>query len=111
MDNPREDQVFIALEIRDQVDHESAPATTGEFTAETIIINNGLDQTVTIQLQGSRDKTTWIDVGPVFNVPAATNDYDTVTDYFPFYQIVASCGADPSSGALDAWILKAKGAR
>ena len=44
-----------------------------------------------------------------FAFVASTNDYQTVTDYFPFYRLVASCGISPTTGVLDVWILKARG--
>ena len=104
-----EDQIFTALAIRDQNDHDSTVVDTAEFRAETIVIENGLNQDVTFQLQGSRDKSTWLDIDDTFNVAASTNAYRTVTDYFPYYRVVASCGTSPTSGVLDVWILKALG--
>ena len=101
-------QVFTALAIRDTSNHNGAEAVTAEFMAQTIVIYNGLDQTVTLQLQGSRDEgTTWINMGDTFAVTASTNSYETVTDYFPWYRLTAICsGGSPTSGVLDAWILK-----
>ncbi len=99
-------QAFDAEAIRDTNNHNSDAVDTGEFTAETIVVYNGLDQTVTIQLQGSHDQTVWLDIGSTFNVANVTNDYATVTDYFPSYRLVASCSVSPTTGDLDAWILK-----
>jgi hypothetical protein len=102
-----ESQVYTALAIRDTNTHNSATADTGEFTAETILVYNGLDQSVTLQLQGSRDGSTWLNIGNTFNVSSTTNSYETVTDYFPCYRLTAVCsGGSPTSGVLDAWILK-----
>ena len=100
-------QVFTALAIRDTSNHNSDTANTGEFQAQTIVIYNGLDQQVTLQLQGSRDASTWIDMNNSFNVAATTNSYETVTDYFPWYRLTAICsGGSPTTGVLDVWILK-----
>ena len=41
------DKVIEDLEIRDQADHDSAVSDMGEFNAESILVQNGLDQTVT----------------------------------------------------------------
>ena len=101
------DKVFTAEAIRDTSAHNSTKSNTGEFNAETIVVHNGLDKTVTIQLQGSVDDSTWIDIGNSFNVDATTNDYDTVTDYFCCYRVVATCTVSPTTGTLDVWILKA----
>ncbi len=101
------DKVFSAEAIRDTAVHNSGVANTGEFNAETIVIYNGLDESVAIQLQGSLDGTVWIDIGDPFNVAANINDYATVTDYFPSYRVTAKCTTAPTTGDLDAWILKA----
>jgi len=103
-----EDHIFEAEAIRDQASHTSTESKTGEFTAETIFIENGLDQLVTFQLQGARNST-WLNIGPTFAVAATTNSYKTVTDYFPKYQMTAVCGANPTSGVLDVWMIKSKG--
>jgi len=103
------DKIFDGESIRDTADHNSTVSVTGEFTAETIVVKNGLNQQVTFQLQGSVDETTWFDIGNTFNIAASTNDYQTLTDYFCCYRLVASCGTSPTSGVLDAWILKTHG--
>ena len=100
------DQVFTALAIRDTTIKTSGEAVTGEFTAETIVVINGLDQDVTIQLQGSHDKTTWFNLGDSFVVLKTDKDFETVTNYFPFYRLTGICGVSPTTGVLDAWILK-----
>ncbi len=100
-------QIFTAEAIRVDTAVNSIVADTGEFQAETIVIYNGLNQSVSIQLQGSHDNSVWIDIGEPFSVAAGVNDYDTVTDYFPIYRIVSTCSTAPTTGDLDAWILKA----
>lgn len=101
-----ETQVFDDEQIRDTATHNSAVAETGEFQAETILVYNGLDQSCTFQLQGSRDQTTWLNVGGTFAVGSTTNAYQTVSDYFPAYRLTAVCGSSPTTNAVDAWILK-----
>ena len=101
------DQVFAAEAIRDTNTHNSGVADTGEFQAETIVVYNGLNQTVTCQLQGSLDETNWIDIGSSFNLATTVKDYETVTDYFPCYRVTATCSVSPTTGSLDVWILKA----
>ena len=104
-----EDQVFTTEAIRDITTHDSAVSQTGEFTAKTIHVENELDKNVTIQLQGSRDKTVWVDMGNAFTIDATENDFDTVTDYYPFYRVTAKCSTAPTTGTLNVWILKLKG--
>ena len=104
-----EDHIIIASAIRNTTPVNSAIADTGEFRAETIVIVNGLDKQVSFQLQGSRDQTVWFNIGDSFLVGATTDDYQTVTDYFPCYRVVATATTAPTSGVLDAWMLKAMG--
>lgn len=102
------DRVFVAEEIRDTSNHTSTRACSGEFSAKTIFVKNGLNQAVDLQLEGSdEDASVWIPIGSSFQIAASSNDYRTVTDYFPNYHIVASCEIAPSSSDLDIQIIKA----
>lgn len=103
-----EDKVFDALAIRDTVNHDSNESVSGEYNAKTIIVENGLNQIVTIQLQGARNST-WLNIGAPFAVTAATNIYQTVSDFFPKYRLQAICAISPASGSLSCWIMKARG--
>ena len=100
------DQVFIDEAIRVNTVVNSSVAETGEFNAQSIVVYNDLDEDVAIQLQGSVDETNWLDVGNPFTVVTLTKDYDTVTDYFPYYRVTAKCVTAPTTGDLDVWILK-----
>jgi hypothetical protein len=101
------DQVFTDKEIRVDTAVNSSGSMTGEFQAETIVVYNGLDKSVDIQLQGSLDETNWLDIGNPFTVASGVKDYDTVTDYFCCYRVTAKCATSPTSGDLNVWILKA----
>lgn len=101
-----EDKVFDALAIRSTSTQDSSVSASGEFSAKTIITENGLNQSVSCQLQGSRNST-WFNIGSPFVVTASTNQYQTVSDYFPKYRIQATCSVAPSSGSLNIWIIKA----
>ncbi len=102
------DQVFVAKAITDTATHNSTVSDTGEFSAENTVVYNGLDQSVSVQLQGSIDSTNWLDIGIPFVVASGVKDYDAVTDYFPCYRTTAKCTIAPSSGTLDVWVVKAK---
>lgn len=103
------DKVFDANAIRDTSTHNSDNSKSGEFMAKTIVVENGLDQQVTLQLQGSCFGSTWVNIGSSWNVAASTNGFQTVDTFFPFYRLVAQCGTSPTSGALDVFIIKARG--
>jgi hypothetical protein len=102
-----EDQIFTAEAIRDTSNHDSTESNSGEFLAKTIFICNGLDQTVTLQLQGARNSV-WVDIGSSFDVANAVDSYQTVDAYFPKYRLQASCSVAPTTGNLDVWIIKAR---
>ena len=102
------DQVFDELEIRDQSDHTSECSDMGEFNAENLVAYNHLDTQVNLQLQGSVDNVVWLDVGSVFSIAAGENDYETVTDYFPCFRVIASCPSTPTTGHIHMWIVKSK---
>jgi hypothetical protein len=100
------DLVFEDEAIRDQADHTSEISYTGEFNAETIGVINTLDQQVDFTLQGCID-TTWFDIA-TFSQAATSNGYQTVSDYFECYRLIASCPADPTTGNLNVWVVKSK---
>jgi glutamate synthase domain-containing protein 3 len=79
------------------------------YAAETIAVRNGLNETVTVQLQGSAtaDFTDVFNVGTTFTVAATTNDYETVTAKFLFYRVTAqSVTTAPTTGDLTIYIIK-----
>ena len=102
-----EDKVFDALEIRDTANHNSSESFSGEFMAKTIFVCNGLNQYVTLQLQGARNAV-WVDVGSSFNINQGVDSYQTVDTYFPKYRVQAICATAPTTGALNVWIIKAR---
>lgn len=109
MANQDIDKVFDALAIRDTSNHNSVESKSGEFMAKTIVVENGLNQQVTFQLQGSCFGSTWVNIGSPWNVATSTNTFQTVDTFFPFYRLQAVCGTSPSSGSLTVCIIKARG--
>lgn len=99
-----EAQVFNALAIRDTNPHASSTGNSRGYMVKTVIVNNGLNQDVTIQLQGSRDSTNWFNVGNPSTTTAATLGYQTADDYFPYVRANATCAVAPASGSLDLWV-------
>jgi glutamate synthase domain-containing protein 3 len=102
------DEVFGAEAIRDTNDHDSIVSDNTKFAPKTVFVENGLDQTVTIQMQGAaiEDFSEFVDIGNSFNVSATSNDYQTITDYFPFVRARATCSTSPTTGGLTVCILK-----
>lgn len=101
-----EDRVFNALAIRSTAVQDSAVSLSGEFNAKTLFIESTLNQPVSLQLQGSRGSSVWLNIGAPLSVAAGINTYATVSDYFPKYRVQATCTIAPTSGTLDAWLIK-----
>jgi len=103
-----DDQIFTNELIRDTVNHDSITSESEVYIAETVFIKNGLNQDVTLQMQGGLNSD-WVDVGSTFVVSATSNGYKTVTDYFFKYRVKAICATQPTSGGLDVWFIKRSG--
>lgn len=69
---------------------------------KTIIIENGLDQQVTLQVQASAHSnfSNSFNVGSSFNVAASTNTFETSDSYFPYMRVTAQCSTAPTTGTL-----------
>ena len=93
---------FTDEAIRDTSSHNGATVYNGDFQIKTLIIENGLNQQVTLQCQGSghADFSNSFNIGSSFNVAASTNTYQTCDSYFPYWRIVANCNTAPTSGGL-----------
>jgi len=101
-----ESVMFEEEAIRDTAAHNSVSVPSHELPVKTVIINNGLNQIVTLQVQASRDNTNWFNVGSSFDVAATTWSYQTCDTFFPYGRIVATCSSSPASGTLSVWCEK-----
>ncbi len=102
-------EIFDNIAIRDQIVHTSNIEDAREFKAETLAIANGLDQIVTLQLQGSHDinfTDVW-DIADSFTVLANANEFEVVEYKFLYYRVTAECkNGSPTSGNLKLYIIK-----
>jgi hypothetical protein len=104
------EKAFDALEIRDTSVHNSDVIDNQGWKIKTIIIENGLNQTVSLQCQASVDGVNhWFDVGSSFETSASTDTFQTCDSYFPYFRLLAQCGSAPSSGDLSVFICKLGG--
>ena len=101
-------KIISALAIRDTSNHDSIIDDSRSFTPQTIAVANGLNQTVTCQLQGSplEDFSVIFDIGSTFDVTATTNGYQTVNAKFLFFRLRVSCSTSPTTGTVIAYIIK-----
>ena len=95
------------LEIRDTSDHTSSIVFNGEFIIKTLIVENGLNQDVTFQCEGSSDEafTNSFLIGSTWDVTANTNSFQTCDTYIPYWRIVATCASAPTTGNLTVIVL------
>jgi hypothetical protein len=93
---------FQAEAIRDTNSHNGTVVFNGEFVVKTLVIENGLNQTVSFQCQGSAnaDFSNSFNIGSSFDVASSTNTFMTCDTYIPYWRIVATCSVAPSSGTL-----------
>jgi len=98
-----------ALEIRDTNSHNGSIIYNGDAIIKTIIVENGLNQTVTFQCQASAnsDFSNLFNVGSTWDINANTNSYQSCDNYFPYWRIVASCTSSPTTGDLSVIIFGA----
>lgn len=104
--NVGETALFNAEAIRDTSAHNSVSSSNVGYRVKTIMVNNGLNQAVTFQCQGSRDNTNWVNVGGTWDVAATTWTYQSCDTYFPYMRTVATCSVAPTSGSLSFWLEK-----
>ena len=100
-----------ALAVRDTVVHSSAPINSSDYISKTLIIHNGLNQEITVSLYGSRDEdiSRKLLVGSAVVVAATTDDYQTLTDYFPHMSVDAQCSVAPTTGDVTVYIERTGG--
>lgn len=98
---------FDAEAIRDTSSHNGSTVYNGSFIIKTIIIENGLDEDVTLQCQASMhaDFASSFDVGAPFDQAATTVDYQSCDTYFPYWRIEATCGTAPTTGVLTIHVM------
>ena len=102
------EKTFDALEIRDTSAHNGAIINNYQFQLKTIVVENSLNQTVSLQCQASAhsDFSNSFNVGTSWDVSASTNTYQTCESYFPYMRLVATCASSPSSGSLTAHFIQ-----
>lgn len=87
-------------DIRNTSAHNSDPITAGAHRSFTFVFISTLDDVVNIQLQGSHDGTTWLDIGSATAVAATSEEYQTITEAWHSYRCVSTAPTGPTSGTL-----------
>jgi len=101
------EKTFTALEIRDTDSHTGDTVFNGDYTIKTIIIENGLDQIVTFQCQGSMhaDFSNMFLIGGTWDISASINTYQSCDTYFPYWRLIATCAVAPTTGDLTVHVI------
>jgi len=97
------EKTFDAEAIRDTSVHNGITIALHEYRLKTVIIENSLDQVVSIYCEGSThaDFSHNFMIGSApFDIPATTDTYDTCDSYFPYMRMVAQCDTAPTTGSL-----------
>ena len=103
-----EDRLIDDLEIRDTSGHTSGGSENRGFIPKTIVVHNHLDKQVSVQLQGDVESgfSNPITIGAPIVVGDGDDEYATLTDYFPFFRVVATCSVTPTSGDVSVILAK-----
>jgi hypothetical protein len=78
----------------------------------TIYVDNGLDQSVTIQIKGNRVQslTKSVNVGSPFSVPAGSQDARVLTPdtsgFFPYITVSLVCSTAPTTGSVTIYRIR-----
>jgi len=105
-----EDEIIHELVLRDTDDHISNVSDNRGAIPKTVVIYNETDQDITVQLQGDRDSDfdVAMDMGNPFVIDAGTHDYATISDYLPYLRVKITASTAPTSGTVDAYIMRVK---
>lgn len=87
-------------DIRNTSAHNSDAISAAAHRSFTFVFISTLDDLVNIQLQGSHDGTTWLDIGSVTAVAATSEEYQTITEAWHEYRCVSTAPTGPTSGTL-----------
>ena len=104
-------KIVDALEIRDTAEHYSDVVgfEPEKYNSLTIVIENSLDQDITVQVQGALNYDFTIgvcNIGSSKTISANSNDYISVDDYFPFIRVKIIASTTPSAGNVNVYIVK-----
>jgi hypothetical protein len=86
-----------------------------ELKAIALFIDNGLNQTVTVQVKANREKalTKSVNVGSSFEVSASSTDARTLSPdtsgFLPYLTVSLSCSIAPTSGSISIYRIRSKG--
>jgi len=93
-------------EIRDTSPYSSEIATAYTQRSFTFVFVSTLDQSVSIQTQGSVDGIIWFDIGDPTIVEATSQKYETITEAWYQFKCISTCSVSPTTGSLIIKVLR-----
>jgi hypothetical protein len=98
--------ILDAQAIRDTNAVNTQKANIQGLGKKSLVVVNTLNQNVTVQIQGSADNTTFINLGTAQTVNTATNaiigvnEVAPLNNYIPYLRAVVTAAVAPASGAV-----------
>jgi len=96
--------IIDAAAIRDTNAVTSQKANLQGLSKKGLVVINGLNQNINVQLQGGSDNTTFINVGTAQTVNNGTNaiigenEVAQLKNYFPYLRAIITAALAPASG-------------
>lgn len=100
------EQQILKTDIRDTNAKTSTVVNLQGLNKKSLVVVNGLNQNVSVQIQGSADNGTFINIGTAQTVNSSTNaiigpnEVAALNNYFPYIRATATCSVGPASGTL-----------
>lgn len=102
-----------AAAIRDTNNYFSASWEGKNYTKHTVVVNNGLNQSVDVGIEVSKDGTTWFNGGTLVTglTAGSGGTYGTTTlpvmnAPMPYFRLRIKATTAPTSGVVDAWVVQ-----
>ena len=99
-------RLIYSAAITDTNAKTSDTAEISGYSEKSLIVKNGLNQNAVIQIQGSCDNITFINVGATTTVNAGVNSIIGVNEvaqlnnYFPFLRATITASISPTTGTI-----------
>jgi NMD protein affecting ribosome stability and mRNA decay len=93
--------------ITDTNEKTTVTAEIQGLSKKSLVVKNGLEQNVSLQIQGSADKITFVNVGTAQTVNASSNaiigenEVAQLKNYFPFLKATITAAIAPTSGTIE----------
>lgn len=100
-------QMVTAGAIRDITERFSAVCDCKRSGNKTVVIHNGLNQSIDIKVQGCIDGNfnNVLEMEPLETIALSSDDYITISDYMPNVRVSYQCSTAPTTGTIDIYMV------